>query len=222
MVNPKVGIAVGAAGVLIVLLPIIALFLTGGFDSPIQRFYDTQLAPGLPAGVIITAAGAAITAVGLIVFVKGMRSLSPYSSPITPFRGPSKRESRPSAELEEIEREISSILDEKGPAMEIRTVSPMPTRQAAVEQKPVAPKSNPGAKTLIVVTKGIDMVCKSCGAVNPIGSRVCASCGVGLFEPNPKAESCPVCGAPVDESYKIGENIVCGICFSELKYESAV
>ncbi|MCS6783655.1 MAG: zinc ribbon domain-containing protein [Candidatus Caldarchaeum sp.] len=222
MVNPKIGIAIGVAGVTIVLLPILALFLTGGYDSPIQKIYDTPLAPGFSAGILITAAGAATTAIGLLLFVRGMRTLSPYSPPVAPVRRPLKRENSSNSELEEIEREISSMLDEKGPAMEIRTVPPRPARQTAREQQTVVAQPSSNSKTLAVVTKGVDMVCKSCGAVNPIGSKICGSCGAELFEPNPKAVACPVCGAPVDESYKIGENIVCGICFSELKYESIV
>ncbi|MEM4574075.1 MAG: zinc ribbon domain-containing protein [Candidatus Caldarchaeum sp.] len=216
MVNPKIGILLGAVGVLVVLLPIVALFLTGGYNSPIQQFYDRPLAPGLPAGLILTLAGAAITAVGLVLFVRGMRTLSPYSSPLGPPRI-SRRSEKSPEELEEIEREISSFLDDNRPTMEIRTMLPRP-RQQSVGQQAVVAKSKTTEPKLIVVTRGVDMVCKSCGAVNPIGSKICSACSAELFKPDPKATVCPVCGAPLDESYKIGENIVCGLCFSELKY----
>ncbi|MEM1975015.1 MAG: hypothetical protein QW074_02875, partial [Candidatus Caldarchaeum sp.] len=78
MVNPRLGIILGAIGVIVVLLPILALFITGGYNSPIQRFYDSSLAPGLPMGILVTAAGAAVTAVGLLIFIKGMREGPAY------------------------------------------------------------------------------------------------------------------------------------------------
>lgn len=221
MANPKIGIVMGFAGVIMVLLPILVLFVTGGYESPVQQIYDTPIAPGLPAGLIITAFGASITAVGLIIYVRGMRNLSPYPSPVTPYRKEFRKRANSEVVLEEIEREISTILDEKGPTMEIRTASPPKASQARVEQTTVVAKSKTTSKILSVVTRGIDMVCKSCGSVNPLGSKICASCGVELFEPNPKALQCPVCNAPVDDSYRIGENIVCSVCFSELKYEDS-
>jgi hypothetical protein len=79
MVNPKVGIALGAAGVAVVLLPVLALFFMGGYNSPIQRFYDMPLAPGFPMGLMVTAVGAAVAAVGLLLFVRGMRSVCQHT-----------------------------------------------------------------------------------------------------------------------------------------------
>lgn len=216
MVNPRLGIILGAVGVVVVLLPILVLFITGGYDSPIQRFYDSPLAPGLPMGVLVTAAGAAVTAVGLLIFIRGMRAGPTYPAAPPPIRRPLSRPRQENRELEQIEQEISNLLDSQ-PAMEIRTVTQPPPKRAPAKQQAVAEQTAEKKGGMVVVTRGVDMVCQSCGAVNPLGSKVCSSCGAQLFQPDPKAQPCPVCGAPLDETYKIGENIVCKICFSELK-----
>ncbi|MEM4495534.1 MAG: zinc ribbon domain-containing protein [Candidatus Caldarchaeum sp.] len=220
MVNPRLGIILGAAGVAIVLLPLLVLFVTGGYDSPIQRFYDAPLAPGLPMGILVSAAGAALTAVGLLLFIKGMREGPAYPAATPAIRRPFSRHREENRELEQIEREISNLIDSQ-PAMEIRTVQRPPPKRAPVRQKPAAVEAKQKEEGIVVVTRGVDMVCQSCGAVNPLGSRVCASCGGQLYQPDEKAQPCPVCGAPLDETYKIGENLVCKICFSELKLNAS-
>ncbi|MEM2033342.1 MAG: zinc ribbon domain-containing protein [Candidatus Caldarchaeum sp.] len=216
MVNPRLGIILGAIGVIVVLLPILALFITGGYNSPIQRFYDSSLAPGLPMGILVTAAGAAVTAVGLLIFIKGMREGPAYPTAPAPIRRPLSRPRHENRELEQIEQEISNLLDNQ-PTMEIRTVQQPPPKRAPAKQEAVAVQTTEKKGGMVVVTRGVDMVCQSCGAVNPLGSKICASCGAQLFQPDAKATPCPVCGAPLDETYKIGENIVCKICFSEIK-----
>ncbi|MEM4288554.1 MAG: zinc ribbon domain-containing protein [Candidatus Caldarchaeum sp.] len=222
MVNPKVGIALGVVGVLVVLLPIVALFLTGGYDSPIQRFYDNPLAPGLPIGLVVTAVGAAVTVAGLLIFVKGMRSAPIYpSQPPSPVRRPLRQAPRARNELDMIEKELESMISEERPSIEVRTVTPPKPR---IEQKPAGTEqelqTGPVAAKVVVVTRGVDEVCKTCGAVNVLGAKVCSQCGAELYKPDPKAIPCPVCGAPLDESMKIGENIVCTVCFSELRLAS--
>jgi len=223
MVNPKVGIAVGAAGVAIVLLPVLILFITGGYDSPIQRFYDTPIAPGLPMGLLVTAAGAAVAAVGLLLFVKGMRAPPTYS-PAEPVRR-SVRRGRDVNWLEKIEGELETMVEEEKPAVEVRTVKPKPSPMkqvgANVVRRADVPEGKPGGRYTIV-SKGLDMVCRTCGASNEIGAKVCGQCGAKLYEPDSKAPSCPVCGAPIDETFKVGDNIVCGVCFSELRIAKSV
>ncbi|MEM2225169.1 MAG: zinc ribbon domain-containing protein [Candidatus Caldarchaeum sp.] len=222
MVNPKIGIALGVLGVVFVLLPIVALFLTGGYDSPIQRFYDNPLAPGLPTGLVVTAAGAAVTAAGLLIFVKGMRATPEYSPPpITPVRRPLRQSMRNQNEMNMIEKELESMLSEESPVIEVRTVTypeSRPGQKPPSMEQPVQTK--PAADRVVVVTRGVDEVCKTCGALNVLGAKMCSQCGAELYKPDPKAIQCPVCGAPIDESMKVGENIVCTVCFSELRLAS--
>jgi ribosomal protein L40E len=225
MVNPKVGIALGAAGVAVVLLPVLALFFMGGYNSPIQRFYDTPLAPGFPMGLMVTAVGAAVAAVGLLLFVRGMRSMPTYSPAPTVVRRPVRRGGEVSG-LEKIEDELEAMFREERPAVEVRTVQPKPRQEKKLEaggtpRADVKPEAEP-AGTYIVVSKGVDMVCRTCGASNEIGARVCGQCGAKLYEPDSKTTPCPVCGAPVDETFKVGENIVCGVCFSELRLAKSI
>ncbi|MEM0443301.1 MAG: zinc ribbon domain-containing protein [Candidatus Caldarchaeum sp.] len=222
MAKTKIGLALGAIGVAVVLLPVLLLFITGGFDSPIQKLYDTPLAPGLPFGIIITAAGGVVSCVGLLLFIKGMRAPPDYSRPPPAPRRPLKRAPPPS-DLAVVERELEAMLSEDKPAIEVRTVEPrrIQNQQAAAQVQVEEAKPMASAERVKVVTRGVDEVCKTCGALNVLGARVCSQCGGELYKPDPKALPCPVCGAPVDESMKIGENVVCTVCFSELRIAQA-
>jgi len=56
------------------------------------------------------------------------------------------------------------------------------------------------------------VVCQSCGAQNPVGTKFCGNCGKSLA-PVPKVK-CPKCGAEVPSTMKF-----CGKCGSPLKTE---
>ncbi|MEM2972650.1 MAG: zinc ribbon domain-containing protein [Candidatus Caldarchaeum sp.] len=222
MAKTKIGLALGAIGVAVVLLPVLFLFITGGFDSPIQKLYDTPLAPGLPFGVVITAAGGVVSCVGLLLFIKGMRAPPEYSRP-APAPRRTLRKAPPPSELGVVERELEAMLADDKPAIEVKTVEPrrVQKQNAAAQVQVEEAKPKPSAERVTVVTRGVDEVCKTCGALNVLGARVCGQCGGELYKPDPKALPCPVCGAPVDESMKIGEHVVCTVCFSELRIAQA-
>ncbi|MCS7129063.1 MAG: zinc ribbon domain-containing protein [Candidatus Caldarchaeum sp.] len=217
MPNPKVGVVLGVLGVVIVLLPILLLFVTGGLESPIQRLYDTQLMPGLPMGVIITAVGGVVSVVGLVLFVRGMRAPPDYThTPSVPRRPYGM--STASNDLRSVEKELEEILEEEKPVIEVRTVQPRSQQQPQPQPKQTPPTQPQASNRMItVVTQGVDEVCKTCGALNVLGAKMCSQCGGELYKPDPKALPCPVCGAPLDETMKVGDNIVCTVCFSELR-----
>jgi hypothetical protein len=61
------------------------------------------------------------------------------------------------------------------------------------------------------------MVCQSCGAENPLKSKVCRACGAKLYVDIP-GRKCPVCLAPLKLARILGPgHIMCNICFSEFQ-----
>jgi Tol biopolymer transport system component len=64
------------------------------------------------------------------------------------------------------------------------------------------------------------MICQSCGAENPLKSKVCRTCGVRLYEDMP-GPRCPVCLAPLKLASVLGPgHIMCNICYSEFQLVS--
>lgn len=237
MKSSTLGLTLGIVGVAVILAPV-ALFMITGYGSPVQRLLDSQLAPGLPMGILLSAVGAAISAVGMIIFVRGMRAIG-ASPPLTVYNRPFRPQPQPptGSELDKIEEEIERLLEEEMPRSEprIEVRTPQPPQQAVAQtaetsikpspptmQVPKPPPAKGGEKPMVeVVSKGLDMVCRSCGAVNPLGQSVCVSCGGKIFEPNPKLPACPVCGAPLEGEYKVGDRMICTVCFSELRIRKA-
>lgn len=232
MKSSTVGLILGIVGVAVILAPV-ALFMVTGYGSPIQRLLDSELAPGLPMGILLSACGAAISAVGVIVFIRGIRAIG-ASPPLAIYNRPARARPQPTrgSELDEIEVEIERLLRDEMPGseprVEVRTPQPpqqevsppvkTSTRPAAATQQIPKPPAPDDKKPMVeVISRGLDMVCRTCGAVNPLGQSSCVSCGGRIFEPNPKLPACPVCGAPLEGEYKVDDKMICTICFSELR-----
>ncbi|GBC69498.1 hypothetical protein HRbin01_01197 [archaeon HR01] len=221
--RPLIGFAVGIVGVVIILAPV-ALYIMTGYGSPVQRILDMQLVPGMPFGLILSSAGAAVSAVGVVLFIKAMRTvgstppLAEYTRPSRPMRPSPKRD------LEEIEAEIEKILDDgkgEGPRVEVRMPqTPQRSAQSVTAEKAPPREKQPSTHvktpSVKVISRGFDLVCRSCGAINPLDSKVCKECGGKIYEPNPRLPACPVCGAPLEGEQRVGERVVCTVCFSEL------
>jgi predicted nucleic acid-binding Zn ribbon protein len=221
--RPSLGLAIGIVGVAIILAPV-TLYILTGYGSPVQRMLDMQLVPGLPFGLILSSAGAAVSAVGVVLFIKAIRTVG-SAPPLAVYNRTARQvRSSPKPELETLEAEIEKILDNdrvESPRVEVRT--PQPPRRAAqavtVDQPPTPERQKPQKEktaNIEVISHGFDMVCKSCGALNPLDSKVCKECGGKIYEPNPRLPACPVCGAPLESDQRIGERLVCTVCFSEL------
>ena len=228
MKTSTIGLALGIGGVGVILTPV-ALFLITGYGSPIQRFLDSELAPGLPNGIMLSIAGAAASAVGIILYIKGMRAVeaAPPLATINRTLRPATR--RPNQSMDDLEIEIERLIkDEMEPRVEVRTPSPRPqpskvemqtTRPSPEKKSEKLQQSRKAGPAIEVVSRGVDMVCKSCGAVSPLGQTSCSECGGPLFEPNPNLPPCPVCGAPLEIDNRVGERVVCTVCFSELRLQ---
>ncbi|MEM3096795.1 MAG: hypothetical protein QW756_02715 [Nitrososphaerota archaeon] len=234
MKKSTVGLTLSIVGVAVILVPV-SLFLITGYGSPIQRLLDSQFILGLPLGVVISAGGAATAAVGVVLFIRGMRAIG-ASPPFGVYNRRAREPFRPSREqnLNEVEVEIERLINEQvsesEPRVEVRTPQP---RQAVIKPpqagKPMEeavakqisrPRPQPleEARTskVEVISRGLDMVCRACGAVNALGQTICSVCGGRIFEPNPKLLPCPVCSAPLEGEHKVGDRVICTVCFSEL------
>jgi ribosomal protein L40E len=228
MKTSTLGLALGIAGVGVILTPVV-LFMVSGYGSPVQKFLDSQFVQGLPMGIVLSAGGAAVSALGVLLFIKGMRSVG-ATPPLTMVSRPSRPlPQQPSQATDDLEIEIERLIkDELEPRVEVRTPQPRhqsktgmgsrPPTQQVMEQPQQTHRAVPAVE---VVSRGFDMVCKSCGAVNPLEQTTCGECGGRLFEPNPKLPACPVCGAPLEGEHRVGERVVCTVCFSELKLQKA-
>lgn len=66
------------------------------------------------------------------------------------------------------------------------------------------------------------MICQSCGAENPLKSKVCQACSAKLYEDMP-GPRCPICLAPLKLASVIGPgHIMCTICFSDFQITSGL
>jgi hypothetical protein len=61
------------------------------------------------------------------------------------------------------------------------------------------------------------MICKNCGAENPLKTKICRACGVPLYEGLP-GRRCPACNAPLKLASILGPgHIMCNVCYSEFQ-----
>jgi|GEM_PF-610050 len=64
------------------------------------------------------------------------------------------------------------------------------------------------------------MICKNCGAENPLKTKTCRACGVRLYEELP-GRRCPACNAPLKLASILGPgHIMCNVCYSEFQLVS--
>jgi len=238
----KAALTLSVAGVALALIPT-ALYIYSGIGSPLQAQLDAPVA-GVPLLLFLTGVGVALTLPGILLFVRAMRQPLPATPPpARARRAPSM--SRPvlrgtEENVETIERHLDQMLRETGsgepskaaPVARPETSPKPPTargakrepvRQSPVErpeEKPVVPTQ--GRQLFVVLNRGTETVCRECGGLNPLGANVCAECGAVMFKREEGELSCPVCGAPMKNALKVGENMVCQLCFSELKAEKAL
>ena len=228
MISMRLGGIISFLGAIIALVPIV-YYITLPLDSPTRIFLNTPLLGFLPYIFCFTVIGAVITGLGLFFFIKAARAAetpaAPRPSPRAIVRMPAQVERRISTTrparpvkpkgkdeeiVREIEREIEAIVKseetvaEAGEAEEVEEVE----EEEVIEEAP----------GIEIVTKGSDMVCPHCGALNPLGSTKCSKCGKALFRRRKDEITCPVCGAPLRLVKRISDQLfVCGLCFSELK-----
>ena len=99
------------------------------------------------------------------------------------------------------------------------TPSPESARQVASEDKLtriVRPETRRHGLRIEVVSSSNELVCRECGALNPIDARVCIECGKRPYMDGPGAK-CPVCSAPLVYATRLDvDRLLCGVCFAEL------
>ncbi|MCX8186991.1 MAG: zinc ribbon domain-containing protein [Nitrososphaeria archaeon] len=218
MASLLLGCLISFLGVALVLGSTI-YYITLPAGVPIKAFFDNTFM-GISYLLYLAIIGSAITVIGLITFVRAARSIEAIAEPgiiarQSTTRGramkPRKRMQPPSTGggiVEEIEREIEEIVKSTEEIVEEK-----------VEEKGAEEEMGPKeAVEVEVVTRGTEMICPSCGTINPLGSKKCSGCKKPLFEAEEDEITCPLCGAPLKLARRISDELfVCGLCFSELK-----
>jgi predicted RNA-binding Zn-ribbon protein involved in translation (DUF1610 family) len=83
-----------------------------------------------------------------------------------------------------------------------------------------APRLGSGGAILEPITVSSQMICKNCGAENPLKTEICRACGVPLYEELP-GRRCPVCNAPLKLASILSPGrIMCNVCYSEFQLVS--
>ena len=227
MVSMRLGCVVSFLGVALVLGSTL-YYITLPAGTPIKEFFDTNFL-GLPYLLYFAIIGTAITVAGLVIFIKASRSVEAVAQPGIMVRqrgtGARIRTVRPGGRtrarieggsiVEEIEREIEEIVKSSEEIMEETEVEEKVEGVREEEAKP--------EEVVEVVTRGTDMVCPNCGAINPLKSKKCSKCKKPLFKAEKGEPTCPTCEAPLKLAKRISDELfVCGLCFSELKIPSTL
>jgi len=72
-----------------------------------------------------------------------------------------------------------------------------------------------------IISRGDQMICRSCGESSPLEADRCRSCGTP-FKKTFSGLRCPVCGAPYSSLKMLSRgHYVCSQCFSDLKIETS-
>ncbi|RLF99305.1 MAG: hypothetical protein DRN47_03840 [Candidatus Wolframiiraptor sp.] len=228
MVSMRLGCVVSFLGVALVLGSTL-YYITLPAGTPIKEFFDTNFL-GLPYLLYFAIIGSAITVVGLVIFIKASRSVEAVAQPgrimarqrgtgarirtVRP-RGRERARIEGGGIVEEIEREIEEIVKSSEEIMEETGVE---EEVEEVREEEVKPE-----EAVEVVTRGTDMVCPNCGAINPLKSKKCSKCKKPLFKAEKGEPTCPTCGAPLKLAKRISDELfVCGLCFSELKIPTSL
>jgi len=226
MISMRLGGVISFLGAIVALAPII-YYITLPLDSPTRTFLSTPLLGLIPYIFCFTILGAVITGLGLFFFIKAARAaetpVAPRATTRVIMRMPAqvgqtappsrvvklaKPKSRDEEIVREIEREIEAIVKSEETPAEVEEAEEMEEVEELAEEAPA----------IEVVTKGADMVCPHCGALNQLGSTKCAKCGKALFRRKKDEPTCPVCAAPLRLVKRISDELfVCGLCFSELR-----
>lgn len=214
-------IALCALGILSALMPV-SLYIMYGQELSIFKTLELEILPGTPIYLLSAFIGLVLTIVGIVLFMRSMRMEAGPPKPQIPQRVPrqapitrprevvqtGRQATRPKVEpveelVKSIEKEVGGLLRSAG-EVEAKEPKRVPVEKSSTEIK--------------VITSGFDEVCPSCGAINPLGQKVCQQCGSTIYVEDPSLPSCPVCGAPLKNPTKLSDNVyVCGICFSELE-----
>lgn len=225
----KVSIALCIAGIAIALIPII-LYIAYSQELSFLKTLEVEILSGIPVYLGLSFLGMILTIIGLVTFVRAIRREQEPSIPYTrarpmptvatptvtrptQVRRPTAQQPPTLRPLEEEVRHIEKELEEVIQKTAVERPAPPPTPPQRTPQKP----------TIKVVTAGVDEVCPSCGAVNPLGQKTCAECGSEIYVEDPNLPSCPVCGAPLKSPHKLSDKVyVCKVCFSELEVPKEV
>ena len=228
MLSPKIAVGVAVAGIVIALVPVI-IYLKAEIGGPLQHQFDTMI-PLIPLHLLTALVGAAVTVAGLLMFIKTMRSQpieyeprilthnkipQPITYSMKPRRSTFKGKEQ---DIQLIERQLEEIIS--SPQSSKATVAEGYGESQNDKKIVEEPSVSRPEYEITVIVRGNDEICRNCGSSNPIGARVCSECGAKLFVSREGEPSCPVCGAPLSQAQKIGDNYVCQVCFSELRVEN--
>lgn len=224
MASMRLGGVISFLGAILV-LGLTAYYITLPADAAPKIFLGKTFL-GLSYLLYFAIAGSIITITGLLMFIKAARSIEAIAEPGVVVRRPAAparaRLTRP-REGGEINVEKGGIVEEIEREIEEIVKSGEEVAKEKLEGKEVGEEAVVEAVKVEVITRGTDMVCPSCGAINPLKSEKCLSCKKPLFVIKGEEEVCPVCGAPLRLARKISDELfVCGLCFSELRIPSTL
>ncbi|PUA31998.1 MAG: hypothetical protein B9J98_04985 [Candidatus Terraquivivens tikiterensis] len=218
----KASIALCVAGIAVALVPTV-LYIAYSQELSFLKMLEVEVVSGIPVYLGLSFLGVILTIVGLVTFVRAIRREQGPSLPYagarpmptavsrpTQVRRPSAQQQPTTKSLDELVSSIEKELEEV-------------VQKASVEHPSPQVQPQRPATAIKVVTMGMDEVCPSCGAVNPLGQKVCAECGADIYVEDPNLPACPVCGAPLKSPHKISDKVyVCRVCFSELEIPKEV
>lgn len=210
-------------GIAIALIPTV-LYIAYSQELGFLKMLETEFVSGIPIYLGLSFVGLIVTLIGLITFVKSLKRVQEPRAPyvrarpapgiVTPTvaRPTQARKTTtqqpPVKHIEEVVESIEKELEEVIAKASVEQPTPPPTPQQEVPQR----------TTIKVITMCTEEVCPSCGAINPLGQKVCTECGADIYVEDPSLPSCPVCGAPLKNPQKLTDKIyVCKVCFSELE-----
>ncbi len=205
-------------GIAIALIPTV-FYIAYSQEVSFLKTLEIEIMSGVPAYLGLSFAGLIVTLLGLITFVRSIRRVEGpsilYSGRLstsriaipTQVRRPTVQQP-PVKLIEEVVESINKELEDAMKRITMKQPTPHSTPQQEAPQK----------ISIKVITAGMDEVCPSCGAINPLGQKVCTECGADIYIEDPNFPSCPVCGAPLKDPQKVDDKIcVCKVCFSELE-----
>lgn len=220
----KASVALCFVGVAVALIPTI-LYIAYAQELSSLKILEIEFVSGIPIYLLFSFAGIVITLVGLVMLVRSVRHALELTTPrartrptpravtptvVRPAQAIGPTTQQPIRRVEEVVKSIEKELEEviTKTTAEQHVHPPAPQQEAPPPQK----------ISIKVITAGGDEVCPSCGAINPLGQKVCVECGANIYVEDPSLPACPVCGAPLKDPQKLTDKIyVCRICFSELE-----
>lgn len=208
----KASIALCIIGIGAALLPV-TLYIFYGKEYSTIKALELEILPGISIYLLSSFIGAILTIAGILWFIRSIRFEALPRRPVVIQRPPRQitmqREIK--SEVKNVDELVKSI--EKEIEVALHETEKLTAQESSEKMEIEKPTYE-----IKVVASSFDEVCPSCGALNPLGQKICQQCNSTIYEEDKNLPSCPVCGAPLKNPKRLSDNIyICNICFSELE-----